>query len=141
MKRYFMTIPEAVLLVLQAGAMGEDGQVMALDMGEPVKIVDLARQMIRLSGFEPDRDIPIVFTGIRPGEKLFEDILHAEEGTEATCHDRVYIARVRGQLTTKEFEERLSAMRAAIDGGGKEEMVAALRRVVSTYRPPAVTPR
>jgi len=93
MKRYFMTIPEAVQLVIQAGSMAKGSEVFILDMGEPVKIVDLARDMIKLSGLEPDRDIAIKFTGIRPGEKLFEEILTAEEGSSATRHKRIYMAR------------------------------------------------
>lgn len=93
MKRYFMTIPEAVQLVIQAGAMARGGEIFVLDMGEPVKIVDLARDMIKLSGLEPDKDIHIKFTGIRPGEKLFEELLTAEEGSTATSHKRIFTAR------------------------------------------------
>lgn len=93
MMRYFMTIPEAVQLVIQAASMGTGGEVFVLDMGEPVKIVDLARDLIRLSGFEPEVDIPIVFTGIRPGEKLFEELLTAEEEAEATMHERIFVTK------------------------------------------------
>ena len=93
MKRYFMTIPEAAQLVLQAGGLGTNGRVYVLDMGEPVKIVDLARDLIHLSGFEPDVDIPIVFNGIRPGEKLFEELLTAEEGTDSSRHEKIFVAR------------------------------------------------
>ncbi|WP_243120736.1 nucleoside-diphosphate sugar epimerase/dehydratase [Pelotomaculum sp. FP] len=93
MKRYFMTIPEAVQLVIQAGAMARGGEVFVLDMGEPVKIVDMARDMIKLSGLEPDKDIQIKFTGVRPGEKLFEELLTAEEGSSATEHKRIFTAR------------------------------------------------
>ncbi|WP_161821423.1 nucleoside-diphosphate sugar epimerase/dehydratase [Sporotomaculum syntrophicum] len=93
MKRYFMTIPEAVQLVIQAGSMAGGGEVFILDMGQPVKIVDLARDMIRLSGLEPDKDIKIKFTGIRPGEKLFEELLTAEEGSSATKHKRIFVAK------------------------------------------------
>ena len=93
MKRYFMATSEAVLLVLEAAAVGEGGEVYILDMGEPIKILDLAREMIRLSGHEPDVDIPIVFSGLRPGEKLFEELLGAEEGSEPTEHARIFKAR------------------------------------------------
>lgn len=93
MQRYFMTIPEAVQLVIQAGAMGKGGEVFVLDMGQPVKIVDLAKDLIRLNGLEPDVDIAIEFCGLRPGEKLFEELLTAEEGTDATTHERIFVAR------------------------------------------------
>jgi FlaA1/EpsC-like NDP-sugar epimerase len=93
MKRYFMTIPEAVLLVIQAGAMARGGEVFILDMGRPIKIIDMARDMIKLSGLEPDKDIKIKITGIRPGEKLFEELLTAEEGSSATSHKRIFTAR------------------------------------------------
>lgn len=91
--RYFMTIPEAVQLVLQAGAMAEGGEIFVLDMGEPVKIYDLAKNLIKLSGFEPDVDIKIEFTGLRPGEKLYEELLLAEEGVQATKNNKIYVAQ------------------------------------------------
>ncbi|GAF68757.1 unnamed protein product, partial [marine sediment metagenome] len=94
MKRYFMVTSEAVRLVLQAGVVGESGQVMVLDMGEPVRILDLARDVIRFYGLEPDVDLPIVYTGLRPGEKLFEELLRAEEGTDSTTHEKVFVARL-----------------------------------------------
>jgi len=93
MARYFMTIPEAVELVIQAGALAQGGEVFVLDMGEPVRILDLARTLIKLSGFEPDKDIEIVFTGIRPGEKLFEELLTTEEGVNTTNHERIFVAK------------------------------------------------
>jgi len=94
MKRYFMLIPEAVGLVLQASQMGQGGEVFVLDMGSPVRIIDLARSLIRLLGLEPDKDIPIVFTGPRPGEKPFEEILTAEEGIEATKSRSIFRAKL-----------------------------------------------
>jgi len=93
MVRYFMTIPEAVQLVIQAGALVKGGEVFILDMGMPVKIADLARDLIRLSGLEPDEDIKVIFTGIRPGEKLFEEILTNEEGLSVTKHNRIFIGK------------------------------------------------
>lgn len=92
MQRYFMTIPEAVSLVLQASTIGRGGDILVLDMGEPVKIAKLAEDLIRIHGLEPYKDIDMVFTGLRPGEKLFEEILTAEEGTVATKHERIYVA-------------------------------------------------
>ncbi len=101
MTRYFMTIPEAVSLVIQAGAMGSGSEVFILDMGEPVRIVDLARDLVTLSGFKPDVDIRIEFTGMRPGEKLFEELLTSTEGISATKHQRIQISR---QTSLKSFE-------------------------------------
>ena len=89
-----MTAPEAVLLVMQAGAMGQGGEVFVLDMGKSIKILDLAKEMIRFSGLEPDKDIPIVFTGARPGEKFFEEILTAEEGVMATSNQKIFVAKL-----------------------------------------------
>lgn len=91
--RYFMTIPEAARLVLQAGAIAKGGEIFILDMGEPVKIVDLAKQLIKLSGYEPDVDMKIQFTGLRPGEKLYEELLLAEEGATTSIHKEIYIAK------------------------------------------------
>ncbi len=107
MVRYFMTIPEAVQLIIQAGAMGRKGEIFVLDMGEPVKIVDLATDLIRLSGFEPGRDIDIVFSGIRPGEKLYEETLTEMEGVTSTRHEKIYIAQPNG---LESFKEELKAV-------------------------------
>ena len=94
MTRYFMTIPEAVQLVIQAGALAQGGEIFVLDMGEQVKIVDLARTLIKLSGFEPEKDIEIVYTGIRPGEKLYEELLTEKEGVDVTHHERIYVSKI-----------------------------------------------
>jgi FlaA1/EpsC-like NDP-sugar epimerase len=91
--RYFMSISEAAQLILQAGAMGEGNEIFILDMGKPMRIVDLARDLIRLSGFEPDRDIPIKFIGLRPGEKLYEELITEGEGIVATNHEKVLVVQ------------------------------------------------
>jgi len=133
MERYFMTIPEAAQLVLQAAAIGKGGEVFVLDMGKPVKIVDLARNLILLSGYRPDKDIKIVFTGPLPGEKLREEILMTEEGTDVTEHSRIFIAK---NATCS--PEILSKMLAVIEEmafrtGGDLKM--ALKMLVPSYTP------
>ncbi len=125
MKRYFMMIPEAVLLVLQASEMGEGGEVFVLDMGKPVKILDLARELIKLSGFEPDREIPIVFTEPREGEKLFEELLTAEEGTEATKNQRIFKARL-----TSVSEEQLNEILRKV-GEERERITDLVKRYLA----------
>jgi FlaA1/EpsC-like NDP-sugar epimerase len=94
MTRYFMTIPEASQLVLQAGALGRGGEIFILDMGRPVKILDLAKDMIKLSGLTPNEDIDIVFTGVRKGEKLFEELEITGEGLEKTLHPQIFIGKI-----------------------------------------------
>lgn len=132
-KRYFMVTSEAVLLILQAGAMAEGGEVFVLDMGEPVKIIDLAREMIRLSGFEPDRDIPIVFTGLRRGEKLYEDLLTAEEGTDSTCHKKIYKARLSQK--NSRLSEDLDKLKKLSEDGKSEEIISLIQKMIPTYNP------
>ncbi len=100
-----MTIPEAVSLVLQAGAYAKNGEIFVLNMGEPVKIVDLARNLIKLSGYEPDVDIKIEFTGLRPGEKLYEELLMDEEGMQTTENKRIFIGR-QIDVDEETFEKR-----------------------------------
>ncbi|MBI2053781.1 MAG: polysaccharide biosynthesis protein [Candidatus Staskawiczbacteria bacterium] len=134
MKRYFMLISEACLLVMQSSAMGKGGEVFVLDMGKPVKIVDLAKEMIRLSGFEPDKDIPIVFTGIRPGEKLFEEILTAEEGTFATQNQKIFMAKL-SDVNLKDLEEKLKELKDAADSAKKENLMECLKKLVPYYKP------
>lgn len=99
MKRYFMLIPEAVSLVLQAGSMGRGGELYVLDMGEPVNITEMAETLIRLHGYEPNTDIPIVFSGIRPGEKLYEELFYDPDHVEHTGHDKIYLTRLDGEQT------------------------------------------
>ena len=114
MQRYFMTIPEAVSLVLQASAMGNHGEVLVLDMGEPVKILTLAEELIRIHGMEPYKDINIEFIGLRPGEKLFEEILTAEEGTTASKHEKIFVAKTSEQYSKDDVERILNEFRMVI---------------------------
>jgi FlaA1/EpsC-like NDP-sugar epimerase len=132
--RYFMTIPEAARLVLQAAAIGASGQVLVLDMGEPVKIVDLARDLIRLAGHTED-EIPIVYSGLRPGEKLYEELLADADDTLATPVPRLRIARLDDR---PEGLDELLAWAAMAQPAGDEEVRQRLRSVVAGYRrPPA----
>ena len=131
MKRYFMTIPEASQLILQAGAMGKGGEVFVLDMGEPVKIVDLAKNMIRLYGHEPDGDIQITFTGLRPGEKLFEELLSAEEGTSATIHKQIFRANLPDE-DPQTIRDQLAKFRNCKTD---LEFIEMLQEMVPTYTP------
>jgi FlaA1/EpsC-like NDP-sugar epimerase len=131
MTRYFMTIPEASKLVLQAAGFGENGKVYVLDMGEPVKIVDLAEDIIRLSGFEPYQDIDIVFSGMRPGEKLYEEILTAEEGTEATQHQQIY--RARQEELREGLEICLEELFEAARQTNGDQTRSQLRRMIPNY--------
>ncbi|HWV39935.1 MAG TPA: nucleoside-diphosphate sugar epimerase/dehydratase [Vulgatibacter sp.] len=134
MRRYFMTIPEACQLVLQAGSMGEGGEIFVLDMGEPVKIVDLARDLITLSGLKPGEDIEIEFTGIRPGEKLFEELSVAEEEATKTKHPKVYVGRVR-PIEWSRVPPALEALLRVADEGSPEAIRAHLRALVPEYEP------
>jgi FlaA1/EpsC-like NDP-sugar epimerase len=133
MKRYFMTIPEACQLVMQAGAMGRGGEIFVLDMGEPVKIVDLARDLIRLSGLEPDQDIEIKFTGIRPGEKLFEEIAVDEEHVDKTKHPKIYVGRFRSQAF-KDVERGLAELQWLSDGRDVAAIKRAFKKLVPEYQ-------
>ena len=133
MTRYFMTIPEAAQLVLQAAAMEGSGSVYVLDMGKPVKIKDLAEDLIQLSGFEPHVDIEIVYTGIRPGEKLFEEILTAEEGTTGTRHDKIHVAPQKDLPSS--FGEKLDALLASASRGDDPKTLRqGLRDIVPAFR-------
>ena len=133
MKRYFMTIPEASQLVLQAGAIGRGGEIFVLDMGEPIKIVDLARELIHRSGMRVDEDIVIEFTGIRPGEKLYEELAgHAEE-TRPTSHPKIRVWQLP-VADAGRVDRNLSILHDAIDGSPEAAMIA-LARCVPEYRP------
>ncbi|MEB3329567.1 MAG: nucleoside-diphosphate sugar epimerase/dehydratase [Candidatus Sericytochromatia bacterium] len=134
--RFFMTIPEASQLVIQAGALGQGGEVFVLDMGEPVRIADLARDLIRLSGLEPDVDVKLRYTGLRPGEKLYEELLTAEEGVQATRHEKIHVARPE-VLSHEALEAGLARLMAAASSADPRRVREALRALVATYREPA----
>jgi FlaA1/EpsC-like NDP-sugar epimerase len=130
--RYFMTIPEASRLVLQAAAIGESGQVLVLDMGEPVKIVDLARDMIRLSGRSLD-EIQIEFTGLRPGEKLYEELLADADATISTSVARLRVARLEAKAV--EVQSILDIAQHVGAAAADADIRDALRQLVPEYRP------
>ncbi|MBP6631688.1 MAG: polysaccharide biosynthesis protein [Kofleriaceae bacterium] len=135
MSRYFMTIPEASQLVLQAGAMGKGSEIFILDMGQPVKIVDLANDLIRLSGLEPGRDIEIEFTGVRAGEKLFEELATDAEHADKTQHPKIFIGRIAA-ADRAAVDAQLAALLAAADRASGDELRAALRALVPEYKAP-----
>ena len=134
MTRYFMTIPEASQLVLQTGAMGHGGEICILDMGEPVRIVDLAKDMITLSGFRPGEEIEIVYSGVRPGEKLFEELQTVGENIAKTRHPKIFIGRISG-LSGDQLAEgiaRLEQLATSSDG-------PAIRRCIADLLPESTT--
>lgn len=134
MTRYFMTIPEAVQLVIQAGALARGGEIFILDMGEPVKIVSLAHRMIRLAGYQPDKDIPIVFTGIRPGEKLHEELLTSGEEIEATIHQSIFMARPNNDFSEIKLRRFLNHISQLGWNPPGEEVIALIRTVLPDFK-------
>ena len=132
MKRYFMLNYEACLLVMQAGAMGQGGEIFVLDMGKPIKILDLAKEMIRLSGLKPDKDIAIVFTGIRPGEKLFEEILTSKEGTVVTQNQKIFMVKM-SHVNFFNLQESINKLRNIVYKGDGREIVDSLKNIISNY--------
>jgi FlaA1/EpsC-like NDP-sugar epimerase len=131
--RYFMTIPEATQLVLEAGSMGKGGEIFVFDMGKPVPIVDLARKMIRLSGLVPNVDIEIKYTGLRPGEKLYEELLSDAENTLPTHHEKILIAKVRNESITDLNESFALLFQYATQPGSVMDMVAKMKELVPEF--------
>ncbi len=133
MSRYFMTIPEACQLVLEAGAMGKGGEIFVFDMGQSIKIVDLAKRMVRLSGLEVDKDISIVFTGLRPGEKLYEELLNDAETTIPTHHPKIMIARVR-EYEFEATQTMIAQVMQLVDKGSVEDIVKTLKLAIPEFK-------
>jgi FlaA1/EpsC-like NDP-sugar epimerase len=144
MRRFFMTIPEASQLVLQAATMGKGGEIFILDMGEPVRIVDLAEDLIRLSGLRPGEDVEIHFSGVRPGEKLYEELSVADESADKTYHPKIFVGRIAG-ARSEELHAALERLEPATQELDAERMRELLRPIVPemvtpepTVQPPAV---
>ena len=133
--RYFMTIPEASQLVLTSGAIARNGQLFVLDMGHPVKIIELAESIIRLSGLTPYKDVDIVETGLRPGEKLYEELLVRDGSLGKTDNEKIFI-ETDEPITDAELEEKLRLLKAAIDSGSDDEVRETLHRIVETFHIP-----
>jgi len=130
--RYFMTISEACQLIMQAAAMGEGGEIFVLDMGEPVKISDLAEQMIRLSGKVPGAEIEIAYTGLRAGEKLFEELFHDQEALRATKHKKILLARHR-HVDSRVLKSTLAEMAEAVARYDEERLQSLLHRLAPEF--------
>jgi FlaA1/EpsC-like NDP-sugar epimerase len=133
-KRFFMTIPEAVQLVLQSSLMGQGGDVFVLDMGEQIKVADLARNMIVLSGLVPGKDIEIAYTGLRPGEKLYEELFEDSERVESTAHPKINRA-VGGPVPVEELDRWLDGLPVSLPTCDEDELVLDLKRLVPSFRP------
>lgn len=130
--RFFMTIPEAAQLVIQAGAIAKGGEIFVLDMGQPVKILDLAKDLIRLSGFEPDKDIKIKFTGLRPGEKLFEEILMDTKNLNTTIHNKIFVEKIE-QFDFSSLKQKIKELENVSKGNNEEVIFNAMEELVPTY--------
>ena len=131
--RFFMLIPEAAQLVIQAGAYAKGGEIFVLDMGSPIKIYDLATDLIKLSGLVPNEDIEIKVTGLRPGEKLYEELLMSEEGLEETRHDKIFIGRLT-YTNIEELKKNLNSLKFVLDNDNIEEIKSGIKQMVPTYR-------
>ncbi len=131
--RYFMTIPEAVSLILQAGAMANGGEIFVLDMGEPVRIVTLAENLIKQYGKQPYSEIPIKFVGLRPGEKLYEELLMSEEGLESTMNNRIFVGN-QIPIDPEDFIQKLYDLKSVLPTGNSELIISKLRQIVPTFK-------
>ena len=136
MTRYFMSIQEASQLILQCGALGKDGEIFLLEMGKPIKIINLAKDLIRLSGFEPEVNIPIVYTGLRPGEKLYEELQSNEEQKVTTNHKKIMILKNNKTVVPWEiFHHSISKLLAVADDLNVDDIQLVLKELLPTYQP------
>ena len=133
-RRFFMTVPEAAQLVLQAGAIGHGGEIFILDMGEQIKIVDLAKHLITLSGLELGQDISIEFSGLRPGEKLYEEVLHNSEHDSATRHNKIFISHSE-KVDFKRLKHNIRTLTHLSKQMNNEEIIKLLKEIVPNYTP------
>jgi FlaA1/EpsC-like NDP-sugar epimerase len=136
-ERYFMTIPEAAQLVIEAGTLGQGGEVFILDMEDPVKIIELAQDLIELSGLEVGTDIEIEITGLRPGEKMYEELLTAREDKLATKHQRIFIAQLE-EIDVSAVEEQLAMLEEVVEQEQPQAIVDCLIDLVESYQPKSV---
>jgi FlaA1/EpsC-like NDP-sugar epimerase len=138
MQRYFMSIPEAAQLILQAGAMGEGGEIFILDMGKPVRILDMAKDIIRLHGMEPDKDIPIKFIGLRPGEKLYEELITRGEGIVETSHEKIVVLQgLNGNAVS--LNTQIEELLKIAESSNAVRIKAKLKEIVPEYKPQIVS--
>lgn len=134
-KRYFMTIPEAVQLVLQASVLGKGGEIFVLDMGEPIKVLDLVEDMIKLSGYRVDKDIKVIFTGLRPGEKLYEELFIKGEEYGETSHEKILITKHQENILVDGFDKKIELLLTYFSNKDKEKIISILRELVPEYAP------
>ena len=134
-KRYFMTIPESVQLVLQASVLGQGGDVFVMDMGEQIRVADLAKNMILLSGHVPDKDIKITYTGLRPGEKLYEELFGDKECVEPTSHAKIKRAITHAAFGPGELDRHIEELDHLLQDGHSDRIVRKLGEMVSSYEP------
>ena len=136
MTRYFMSIPEASQLILQCGAIGQKGEIFLLDMGKPIKILQMAKDLVRLSGFEPDKDISIIFTGLRPGEKLYEELQLIDERKVYTSHEKIMILKSKNKILDWQIiKKKIINLINVSDELNDQKIRELIKEILPTYNP------